>query len=117
MVRCDRGTEFTSIAVDYWAYFNHVVLDFRRPATPTDNAAVESFNASLRRQCLSHTRFTSSGEVEQVLDTWRTDYNNVRSHTSFGHRSRAEFRAIVSLPPAILIGRKRAHWGDLARYG
>ena len=107
VVQCDRGTEFTGIAVDHWAYFNRVALDFSRPATPTDNAVVESFNASLRRECLSHTLCTSSTEVEHVLAAWRADYNTVRAHTSLGHRSPAEYRAIISPRPAVLIGATR----------
>jgi putative transposase len=107
VVQCDRGTEFTSLAVDHWAYFNRVALDFSRPATPTDNAVVESFNASLRRECLSHALFTSPAEVEHVLEAWRVDYNNVRPHTSLGHRSPAEYRAIISPPPAATVAAKR----------
>ncbi len=107
VVQCDRGTEFTSIAVDHWAYFTRVSLDYSRPATPTDDAVVESFNASLRRECLSQTVFTSSAEVAQVLDAWRADYNNVRPHTSLGHRSPAEYRAILSPTPAATVAAKR----------
>jgi len=32
-------------ALDHWAYWNHVTLDFSRPGKPTDNAVIESFNA------------------------------------------------------------------------
>jgi transposase InsO family protein len=55
----------TSLAVDHCAYFNRVALDFSRPATPTANAVVESFNASLRRECLSLARSTALAEVEE----------------------------------------------------
>jgi putative transposase len=37
-IRCDNGTEFTALAVDQWAYWNRVTLDFSRPGKPTDNA-------------------------------------------------------------------------------
>jgi transposase InsO family protein len=43
----------TSKAPDAWAYWNHVELDFSRPGKPADNAFVESFNATVRRECLS----------------------------------------------------------------
>ncbi len=115
VVQCDRGTEFTSLAVDHWAYFNRVTLDFSRPATPTDNAAVESFNASLRRECLSHALVTTPADVEQVLDAWRADYNAVRPHTSLGHRSPADYRAIVSPRPAVLDRRRTRGLTDRSR--
>ncbi|MFT5373482.1 MAG: transposase InsO family protein, partial [Candidatus Latescibacterota bacterium] len=31
----DKGPEFTSVALDQWAYWNEVQLVFSRPATPT----------------------------------------------------------------------------------
>ena len=45
---CDNGSEFTSQALDLWAYQNGVKIDFSRPGKPTDNAFVESFNGTFR---------------------------------------------------------------------
>ncbi|NIO27633.1 MAG: DDE-type integrase/transposase/recombinase [Candidatus Latescibacteria bacterium] len=36
-IQCDQGTEFTSLAMDHWAYWNKVRLDFSRPGKPGDN--------------------------------------------------------------------------------
>jgi putative transposase len=47
-IQADNRPEFISIALNHWAYDNQVVLDFSRPAKPTDNAFIESFNGSLR---------------------------------------------------------------------
>ncbi len=52
-INVDNGTEFTSKALDHWAYWNRVELDFSRPGKPTDNAHVEAFHGTLRRECLS----------------------------------------------------------------
>ena len=49
---CDNGSEFTSQVMDLWAYHNQVKIDFSRPGKPTDNAYVESFNGTLRAECL-----------------------------------------------------------------
>lgn len=46
-IKVDNGPEFISKALDAWAYFNHVQLDYSRPGTPTDNAYMESFNGSM----------------------------------------------------------------------
>ena len=54
---CDNGSEFCSQLVDLWAYHHQVQIDFSRPGKPTDNAHVESFNATLRRECLNAHRF------------------------------------------------------------
>jgi transposase InsO family protein len=37
---CDSGSEFTSQAMDLWAYRNSAKIDFSRPGKPTDNAFV-----------------------------------------------------------------------------
>ena len=37
--------------MDKWAYERGLELDFSRPAKPTDNAMVESFNRGLRQEC------------------------------------------------------------------
>src|SRR4051812_37605899 len=39
----DHGTEFTSNALDEWAYQRGVALDFIRPGKPVENAFIESF--------------------------------------------------------------------------
>jgi transposase InsO family protein len=49
---CDNGCELTSQIMDLWAYHNQVRIDFSRPGKPTDNAHVESFNGTLRAECL-----------------------------------------------------------------
>jgi putative transposase len=48
----ENGAEFTSQRMDLWAYHNHVQIDFSRPGRPTNNAYVESFNGTLRAECL-----------------------------------------------------------------
>ena len=52
MISVDNGTEFTSRALDHWAYWNRVKLDFSRPGKPTANPFIGAFNGSLRRECL-----------------------------------------------------------------
>jgi putative transposase len=47
-IRCDNGPEFAGRVLDQWAFFNGVELDFSRPATPTDNAYIESFPGCAR---------------------------------------------------------------------
>ena len=55
----DNGTEFTSRALDHWAYWNGVELDFSRPGRPGDNARIEAFNDRLRQECLAQHWFLS----------------------------------------------------------
>jgi transposase InsO family protein len=48
----DQGSQFTSKELDLWAHANRIMLDFSRPGKPTDNAHVESVNATIRLECL-----------------------------------------------------------------
>lgn len=52
-ITVDHGPEFTSSALDQWAYENKVTLDFIRPGKPIENAHIESFNGRFRDECLN----------------------------------------------------------------
>lgn len=102
VVQCDNGTEFTSTALDHWAYWNKVQLDFSRPGKPVDNCVCEAFNGSLRRECLARHWFATLAEAQVILDAWRQDYNNLRPHTSLGLQAPAAyFRAGLYQPRSV----------------
>ena len=92
-IRVDNGTEFTSKALDAWAYWNLVELVFSRPGKPVDNAFAESFNATVRRECLSRHWFQGLGDAQGFLRRWKDEYNNDRPHSSLDDVTPAEFRA------------------------
>ncbi|MGB8738972.1 MAG: IS3 family transposase [Xanthobacteraceae bacterium] len=83
-IRVDNGPEFVSRALDQWAYFHQVTLDFSRPGKPTDNALVESFNGRLRDECLNTNWFLSLDDARRKIEAWREHYNESRPHTSLG---------------------------------
>ena len=92
-ITVDNGTEFTSKALDHWAYLNQLKLDYTRPGKPTDNGFIESFNAAVRRECLSQHYFSSVAEARDVLAAWRDEYNHRRPHGSLGQRTPTEVGA------------------------
>jgi len=49
----DNGSEISGRLLDLWAYHYKVRIDFSRPGKPTDNSFVETFNGSLRDECLN----------------------------------------------------------------
>ena len=67
-ITVDHGTEFTSKALDQWAWENGVQLDFTRPGKPTDNGLCESFNGRLRDECLNVNEFASIDAARQRID-------------------------------------------------
>lgn len=92
LISVDNGTEFTSSALDHWAYWNKIQLDFSRPGKPTDNAHIERFNATLRRECLSQHWFTDLEDARRTLAGWKDYYNKFRPHSSLGQLPPGQFR-------------------------
>lgn len=90
-IHCDNGSEFSGRLVDLWAYSNQVTLEFSRPGKPTDNAFIESFNGSLRDECLNVHWFNDLTDAKDKLQTWQKEYNESRPHKALDNRSPVEF--------------------------
>lgn len=90
-ITVDHGTEFTSKALDEWAYRGGVQLDFIRPGKPVENAFIESFNGRLRDECLNVHDFISIADARALIEAWRQDYNRFRPHGALGHLTPSEF--------------------------
>lgn len=92
----DNGSEFSGRAFDLWAYHHKAAIDFNRPGKPTDNRFVETFNGSLRDECLNVHWFETIDEAKAKIEAWRVDYNESRPH-----------RALNELTPSEYAGRMR----------
>ena len=88
----DNGTELTSGAVLRWAT-GRVAWHYLEPGTPVQNAFIESFNSKLRDECLNEYVFTRLAEARAIIEAWRRDYNQLRSHSSLGDLAPEEFAA------------------------
>jgi putative transposase len=84
-ITVDHCTEFMSKALEAWAFYRGVRLDFTRPGKPTDNSHIESFNGRLRDECLNVHQFLSLEHARAVINAWRIDYNDHRHHSALGH--------------------------------
>jgi putative transposase len=82
MITVDNGPEFTSRALDEWAYRRGLKLNYIRPGKPIENAYAESFNGRLRDECLNENWFLSLKHAREIIETWRKDYNEARPHGS-----------------------------------
>ena len=93
-VRTDNGPEFTCRAFMTWAQkhgIKHILIE---PGSPTQNAYIESFNGTFRDECLDENWFESLEQARQAIATWRTDYNEIRPHSSCGRVPPATFAAL-----------------------
>jgi putative transposase len=81
----DNGAEFTGRLMDLWAYHHGTRIDFSRPGKPTDNAFIETFNGSLRDECLNAHWFDTIDQAKKIIEAWRIDYNESRPHMALGN--------------------------------
>ena len=80
----DNGPEFTSRALHQWAQHHGINLHHIQPGKPTQNAFIESFNGTLRDDCLNQHWFSSLAEARLLIEHWRKEYNQLRPHSSIG---------------------------------
>ncbi len=80
-----------SLAPARKTYRHTVRIDFSRPGKPTDNRHVETFNGSLRDECLNVHWFASMPEARASIEAWRQDCNEGRPHMALGNESPSDF--------------------------
>jgi putative transposase len=90
-VTIDNGPEFTSKALDEWAYRMDLELKFIAPGKPQQNAFIESFNGKFRDECLNEHWFRSMRHARTVIEAWRHEYNEERPHSTLGNRTPQQF--------------------------
>jgi putative transposase len=96
----DNGPEFRSNQTQSWAEKRGIKLHYIDPGKPIQNAFVESFNGKFRDECLNDNWFLDIKEARETIETWRTDYNTERPHSSLGYKTPSEFRQMY-LPTAV----------------
>ena len=69
-ILCDNGPEFTSIALDQWAYKEGVEIRFITPGRPIENAFIESFNGKIRDECLNDHLFINLEDARTKIEAW-----------------------------------------------
>lgn len=87
----DNGSEFSGRLLDLWAYHSKTRIDFSRPGKPTDNCYVETFNGSLRDECLNLHWFETMEDAKATIEAWRRDYNESRPHMALNDVAPEEY--------------------------
>lgn len=96
-IQIDNGPEFISKALNQWAYANQVTLGFSRPGKPTDNAFIESFNGSVRAECLNENLFLSLEDAREKIESWQRDYNEHRPNSVLSNLAPREFASSAQM--------------------
>jgi len=85
-VRSDNGAEMRADRVRKWLASLGSQPLFIEPGSPWENGYCESFNGTLREECLNGEIFYSLRDAQIILERWRLYYNARRLHSALGYR-------------------------------
>ena len=91
-IRVDNGPEFISSKLLAWCETRKINLHYIQPGKPTQNAFIERFNRSMRREVLDAHLFGSLTQVREIVHTWMIDYNEERPHDSLNNLPPSVYR-------------------------
>ena len=60
------------------------------PATPREDAHIESFNSILEKEVIRRFEFSSFEDADATIDRFIAFYNNERLHSAIGYRAPKE---------------------------
>ena len=80
VLKCPLG-----LAPFWYEFHAKYPLGFSRPAAPTDDAPIGSFNARVRKECLNDHWFESIPDACAKLRAWQRQYNEEYPHSALGY--------------------------------
>ncbi len=80
-IRSDNGPEFVAETVTSWLTKLGVETRFIKPASPWENAYVETWHDKLRTEKLNDEVLITPAETRVVISDWIDHYNHDRPHT------------------------------------
>jgi len=81
----DRGSQYMSREFRELCERHGICQSTGRVGSCLDNAAAESFWATLKRELVSRYRFASRAQARRIIIAWINHYNAVRRHSSLGN--------------------------------
>jgi putative transposase len=86
-VRNDNGSQMESHLVQQYFADRQVTQEFTKPATPEQNAHIESYHSILERVICSRYEFEDLPEAVDTFNRWLDFYNYARIHSGINYLS------------------------------
>jgi putative transposase len=86
-IRCDNGSQFESTLVRDYFLSVGIVQEFTKPATPEQNAHIESYHSLLERVICRCYEFETTKDCFNTLNRWQIFYNYQRIHSGADYKS------------------------------
>lgn len=94
MHHSDRGSQYASSAFQRMLAAHGMVCSMSRQGEVYDNAVMESFYATLKRELIREGKYATRDEAKKAIFEWiEVFYNRQRLHSSLGYRSPADYEA------------------------
>ncbi len=78
ILHSDQGFQYTSYEYRAICEDNGITISMSRKGTPSDNAPIESFHSSLKRETLYSYNIANLGEYISLVEQWLEKYNTTR---------------------------------------
>lgn len=88
-LRSDNGPELRAQPLLAFCERYGIIPSRITPGKPWQNGSNESFNGTLRHECLDAESFRHVTEAQVVIEDWRRRYNQERPHSTLGYQTPA----------------------------
>ena len=85
-IRSDNGTQFVSRTVDLFLSSSKIDHERIHPATPKEDAHIESFNSILEKEVIGRFEFSYLENTENTISRFIESYNNERLHSAIDYK-------------------------------
>ena len=86
-IRNDNGSQFESHSVQKYFENNKIEQQFCKPATPEQNAHIESYHSIIEKVVCQRYEFESLTECQKTMNRFLRFYNYERIHSGIGYIS------------------------------
>lgn len=86
-VRNDNGSQFEAITVQQYFADHKIIQEFTKPATPEQNAHIESYHSIVESVICRQYDFDSMEEAKETFTRFKKFYNFERIHSGTGYLS------------------------------